>query len=403
MAAGANTGNFGAFKRVYDSDAPTSLLQRRKGLFAKLGTDRQRLKGEALYTDVEVMGNEAIGAINENEQVPTPQHVRHVQPKVSPKLYAASVQFSELGIAMASDNESGFAKMVENNLKNLEKSFDKRLEQDVWRPGKTFHAAITATATSATQTVDAAWMLREGVVYDVWNAALSTLVEPSVQIRSKDVSSNQVVLDRSITGTATNVFVPAGELTNAPAEGKALTGLQAIVDDGTYATNYLNVSRSTYSNWRGIIYNAASGSISSDLLQRMLDRVMFNSEESDPPMLMSNAIQRREYLDTVTPQVRFSGEKLDLDSGHNSITFNGIPWEVYVDCPVDEIYGMTCMPTKAFTPKGERQYLNPGGGGNFYPRPGYLGRWATLYTFLNLICRQPNGNFRIHSLATRGV
>lgn len=401
MAAGGNTSNFGAFKRVYDSDAPTDLLQRRKGLFAKLATDKQRLKGEALYTDVEVMSNEGIGAINENEQVPTPQHVRHVQPKVSPKLYAASVQFSELGVAMASDNESAFARMVENNLKNTEKSFDKRLEQDVWRPGKTSHAAITATATSATQTVDAAWMLREGVVYDVYNAALSTLVVSQVQIRSKDVANNQVVLDRSITGTATNVFVPTGELTNAPTEGKSLTGLQAIVDDGTYSATYLNVSRTTYPNWQGLVFDAGSNPISSDTLQRMLDRIMLNSEESDPPKLMSNVLQRRDYLDIVTPQVRYTGE-LNLDAGHNEIMFNGIPWEVYVDCPTDEIYGLTCMPTKAYTPKGERQYLNVGGS-NFYPRTGYLGRWATLYTFLNLICRQPNGNFRIHSLNTRSV
>ncbi len=401
MAAGTDTSNYGALKQVYDGKAPIDVLQRRRGLFAELATDSERLKGTKLYTDIRVGGNEGIGAITENQAIPTPQHQRHLQPSVSPKIYVGTHQISDLVIAMGSDDEAAFAKVLEDDLASMARSMDKRLEQDVWRTGKTWHAAATATATSATHSVDAAWMLREFTYYDVYNSTLTTRMVTGVQVLGKSVSANQVVLDRAVTINSGERFVPQGELSNAPAEGKALTGLQAIIDDGTFATDYLNIDRTTNLNWQGIVYDAGGNPIDSDLLQRLLDRIMLNSEEDEPPYLCSNTLQRRDYLDLSTPQVRHMAP-LNLDAGHNEILFNTIPWKIYVDCPVDEIHGMSAPPTKIFTPNGEMQYVTQGGS-RFFQRQGYLGKWAARRAFVNLVCRKPHANFRIHTLNTRSV
>lgn len=396
MADGSNTTNYGALKQVYDGQGPVDLLQRKKKFFEELPTGKEKLKGVGQLTDIRVGGNEGIAAINEDEALPAPQHQRHVQPKIGPKVYVGTHQITNLVIAMGSDNEAAFASVLEDDLNSMAKSMDKRIEQDIWRTGKTFHGAVTSGTTSATQTVDAAWALREYVVYDIYDSTLATRRESAVQVLSKSIPNSQVVLSRSVATTTGDVFVPAGELVNAPTDGKALTGMQAIVDDGTYSANYLNLSRSTYKVWQGMVYNAASASVSSDMLQQQIDRVELNSE-GEVMKIASNVLQRRKYLDLVTPQVRFTN--LNLDAGHNDLEFNGLKWRTYIDCPKDEIYLLGAMPEMLYTPNGQLQFGSEGGS-KFFQRQGYDGKWAYRRMYGNVICRKPNCNVRIHTLST---
>lgn len=399
MADGTTYANFGGLKQVYDGKAPIDLLQRRKKFFDELKTGKEKLKGQGLYTDIRVGGNEAISAITEDEALPAPQHQRHVQPKVLPKIYVGTHQISDLTIAMAGDNEAAFADALEDDLSSMAKSMDKRLEKDAWRTGKTYHGTVATTATSATQTVDAAWSFSEYAVYDLYDTTLATRIEVGIQVLSKSVPNNTVTFNRSFTGTATNVFVPTGELVDASSDGKCLTGLEAIVDDGTYSATYLTVSRSTYKNWQALVYDASSASVSGDMLQQQLDRIELNSE-GEGMKIRSHVLQRRKYLQLVTPQVRFSN--LDMDAGYNDLEFNGMMWRTYVDCPKDRIYINGEDPEVLYTPNGEMQFVSRDGS-RFFQRQGYLGKWAARRAFLNMICRNPNRNAVIKNLATPTV
>lgn len=400
MADGTTTSNYGGLKQVYDGKAPIDLLQRRKKFFDELKTGKEKLKGQGLYTDIRVGGNEAISAITEDEALPPPQHQRHVQPKALPKIYAGTHQISDLTIAMASDNEAAFADALEDDLSSMAKSMDKRIEKDAWRTGKTYHGTVsTGTATNATQPVDAAWSFAEYGVYDQYDSTLTTRIEVGIQVLSKSVPNNSVTFNRAISTTTGDVFVPTGELVGAPTDGKCLTGMQAIVDDGTYSATYLTVSRSTYKNWQALVYDASSASISADMLQQQLDRIELNSE-GEGMKIRSHVLQRRKYLQLVTPQVRFNN--LDMDAGYNDLEFNGMMWRTYVDCPKSDIFISGEDPEVLYTPNGEMQFVSRDGS-RFFQRQGYLGKWAARRMFANMICRNPNRNARIKNLATPTV
>lgn len=400
MADGTTYTNIGDLKRKYSGGVVSQLQWKRRFWSDYVKTADEKLEGAGIYTAIKVGGNQAIQAQTELQALAAPQHQRKVQPVLAPKIYTGSGQISGLAEAMAGGGAASFEDALDDDLMSLREAMEKRLNIDAWRDGNAIHGTATAYTTSATQTVDQPWLFQEYAVYDLYSSDLSTLVESGLQVTSKNITGSTVTFSRSHTtaSSTADVYVPTGEISGAPSDGKALTGIKAIIDTTTVSSTYLGINRSTYTVWQGLVEAAGGLSVSEDMLQQVEDRITVTSDE-ELEAIWSHKLQRRKYLGLVTPQKRFAN--LDLDAGWDALDWNGNPWMCDVDHPRDEITMFGWAPKMYYTPGGELALDERGG--SFKPRDGYDAVYFYMKMYGNMACTKPNANARITGLSTPSI
>lgn len=406
MADGAVYSVLTELKNKYSKKEPIDAYQRKPFMWKRIGRGDETVEGNGLYWFLRTRPPGSLGAFNEDEALPRPQTGRGASPILGVKQYYGSLQISNKAKKMASSNPASFVKKQMDDMQELRKMMEKRFEVDLWRDGRAVHTGIVgAGATSATQSVQASWSMMEGQLYDIYDSTLVTRRNAAapLQLLSKDVTANTtggtVTFDVSVTTSSGDLVVPHNERVSAPSDGKAITGLQAIVDTTLLASSYLQLSRSANALWRGNIYNAGVP-ISLDLLQQLDDRLgLICGEECDE--VWSHPAQRRTYLNLLTPQKRFTN--LDLDGGFNVLEWNGKAWVTAADCDTDEIFLAAPETLEIYyTPDGELAW-NEDGGSIWKVRDGYAMTYAYMEAYLNVACRQPNRWMKIYNLTTPAI
>lgn len=116
-------------------------------------------------------------------------------------------------------------------------------------------------------------------------------------------------------------------------------GLMALVDDGTYRSNYFGVDRSTYGNFSAYV-KASTGALSVDLLQQVAD-ILDQKLGSKIDTILCHHSTRRLYLNLMASDRRYTAETLRRpDAGTTAltggdITVGEIPIKVIRDFPLD--------------------------------------------------------------------
>lgn len=124
----------------------------------------------------------------------------------------------------------------------------------------------------------------------------------------------------------------------------AFWGLLALVDDGTFRTNYFGVDRDIYDAYKSYV-KASTGAFSVDIAQQAVDVVDQKLGGKTDLLLMQHA-QRRLYLTTMQADRRYAGASLQRpDAGtaalqQGDITLGEIGIKVIRDLPYDMIIGI---------------------------------------------------------------
>lgn len=330
----------GGLKRVYDS-----YIEQQQNLKARaideIGKSLKKYspEGEGYFGAISDYGNESGGAINEEEVFRTIDSEDYQQWKVTPKVIVWPIQFGGLTAAAATGDEASFANLI---VDALDKARD-RLMSDENRQffglgnGSLCSPAQAVTAAGVSFTVDSVQYLRKNMVIDIFSGSTKTVA--SYRISYVDRVNNVVGLLTSIGVSidSTSVLVKEHIRDSAPSDGKEMMGLRGIVDDATDLTTFQNLNAGSILEWRSRRINAASGNLTSDLLQRLIDDIDVLSGE-EPDMLIMHRRQQRKYLDLVVPQKRYMDG--DMDTGHSHLAFNGIDFFLDKDCQVDTVYGL---------------------------------------------------------------
>jgi hypothetical protein len=180
---------------------------------------------------------------------------------------------------------------------------------------------------------------------------------------------------------------------SAASDGKEIAGTTFIIDDGTVATTFQSLSRTTYPILRGNVIAAGSVNLTNDLLQRAADEVSIVGDGRIDMLIMRHG-QRRKYLDLTTPDKRFLDDK--LDRGYQYLYWNGMKMYIDVDCPKGEIIGLTQKYLERFEVRGI----------HLADDDGRILKWnGTSDTFIayyrlyaNLGSLKPNAHFRLTGL-----
>jgi hypothetical protein len=330
----------GALKNVYDDYAEKNQnLQARAIDEISKSLSKYSPGGNGYFGAVNDYGNESIGAISETESFRTIDNENYIQWKVVPKVLVAPIEFSGLVAASADSDEESFVSVVVDALDRAKDRLMKDENRQFYGLGTGLLAlASGTTASNATSfSVDSTQYLRANMVIDIFTGATKTV--DSIRISAVDKAANVVYLATSLgfALAANDQLVKENIRDSAASDGKEMMGLRGIVDDGTDLTTFQNVDSVANREWRARRISASSGSLTSDLLQRLIDDVAVLSGE-EPDKLIMHRKQRRKYLDIVMPQRRYADGK--MDAGFQKVEFNGKELWLDADCQDDTVYAI---------------------------------------------------------------
>src|SRR4029077_15541924 len=227
---------------------------------------------------------QSIGMRGYRSALPTPKATLDVTGRVRHKFFYATGDITGPDVAKGKGNVNAFVNVQTDKMDALTKIALKDLNFQFYLAGDGVYARITsigAPAGASSVIVDTIKYLRVNRRMDIWSNTGSNLGEAASQFNRAILSlsvngvnplvayKNDVTgaaLPRDGTGGTTYTQVvgdmlipetapPAG----STAVGMFMNGLKAIVDDGTTASTFQDISRTTFPLWKGkVISNAGS-------------------------------------------------------------------------------------------------------------------------------------------------
>jgi len=121
-----------------------------------------------------------------------------------------------------------------------------------------------------------------------------------------------------------------------------MSGLKLIIDNGTVATTFQNINRSTNPQYNaGVIALSSTPALARDHLRRMLAQVQILQGRVSPSLeFWSHPAQLHAYMDMGWTLKRFNDGNKKLDLGYTAVEWEGFPWIVDTDCPKDHIFAV---------------------------------------------------------------
>jgi len=381
--AGVDSGTInGLLKQVYDDEGVTNLQNMDADTRKRLTKSTKKPTGAGFIFSVNVQGNQrGKGNQNELESLRQPDSQTPVQGTIKPKVFTHTIRFSGLSLEIAQTDVDSFADNATFQMDEGMKDAGKELNAQIFRSGSgvlaTVNGAVSASTTVPFQN-GCPTHFRVGMYLDFFNG--STREAASIQVTAVDIANSQLTMASAVTLTSGDNIFRERTNDNSPTDGKEYAGLKLAVDDGSIATTYENISTSTYTIWKGIIFDAGAANVSDDLLQRIEARKkIFGGRKTTK--IISNTSGLRKYLSVVTPLKRFE-KGATMDSGMEEMpTWNGIEWIVDVDCEFDRIYFVTDDYFKKYEVK--ELGFDENGGGIMKWDPGYDGFVAYAKEYAN--------------------
>lgn len=341
MASASMSSLTGLLKRIQEGEVAD--MQNLEALsfdeFSKSGK-KYSPGGKGFFGAINDYGNESVGALNETEQFRTIDSENYQQYTVVPKIMNGPIEITGLAVEASDDDVESFAEGLLREIQGAKKRLRKDMNRQFFGYGTGALASPAAAVASnlTSFTVNSAQYLRKNMVVDGSSQGVNNSVSHN-RILNVDKVNNIVYLTSSlgVSMLTTDVLYKENIRTNASSDGKEMMGLDGMVDDSTLLTTFQGLDAASLYEWRAVRINASSGNLTSDLLQRLEDDVGTLGGE-DPDTLITHKIQRRKYLDIVTPEKRFND--LSLDAGFSKLKFNGKEFWLDVDCQADQVYAI---------------------------------------------------------------
>lgn len=412
MTASGSNINF-YLKTVYSPDGVKDLENMDATTWKLLETSPKKIGGLGFQFPVKTKGNQAnLGATNENEANPLGGNQFGTDGLIQPKIIKQAVRFSGLAIEKArSAGEEAYAETLVYQLDAGIRDHHKEENQELFRDGSGVIAKVNGAVTASTDVVVDNGIIahfRIGMKLAFYNG--STMEATNIEVSDVDLATNTVVLASAQTLTDNdNIYRyidgVGDTFQNAPSDGKELSGLKLVTDDGTISATYENINRSTYPMFNGLSVDFNGANLSDDALHRAMERCRIVSGFVHGPgrsLLVSSPSQFRKYMSVLTPAREYNvmGDKQpSMDSSGDKIpSWMGIDWNIDTDCGTDEIYLLNKSDVKKYVLYNTKYDDTDGdilkyvsGADAFY---------AYSKSYLNIGSEQPNTNVRLYDLAS---
>lgn len=262
--------------------------------------------------------------------------------------FALAVQFTGATLDAVGADAVTYAKAMAFNIKNATVDAIKFLNIYSFLDGTGLLSKAGATASWAAAndgvdkdvsgTEDGSRYLRINMRIEVHSGVTATVrgVLRVTEIVNSTTIKASVISDTSLASVTVGdgIFVEGSF-------GKAIMGLDGIVDDGTVVATFQGVSRTSFPEFKG---NVISLSGSPALAREHLRRAVFQIQNARGSVNMGDLeiwghpAQLHAYADLGWALKRFEGTARKLDLGFTTYEWEGIPWVVDTDAPKSKLY-----------------------------------------------------------------
>src|SRR5215470_5307242 len=304
---------------------------------------------------------QSIGMRGYRSPLPTPKATLDVTGRVRHKFFYATGDVAAPDIAKGKGNVNAFVNIQTDKMDALTRIALKDLNFQFYLAGDGVYAKVTSLPGGVSSVgVDTIKYLRVNRRLDIWSNAGSNLGEaasqfnrailalsvpagvPTVQYKN-DVTGAALPRDgtggTSYTQAIGDMLIPETALpAGSTAVGMFMNGLKAIVDDGTTATTFQDISRTTYPLWKAkVLSNAGSPRPLTLPLMQIADDIPEIMCGERVNLLIGSLNARNLYTQLLVSQKRFVNTG-KMDGGYEVLDFNGKTFLVDVDCQDDRIY-----------------------------------------------------------------
>lgn len=293
-------------KELYEGSIQNQ-LQEERVLIKRLertakGIGSDSVGGKYVVFPVKVSRNAGISYRDENVQLAPAGRQGYKSTQEQLKYGYGRVRLTGQLIDLAESDRQAFSSAMEEEMDGLKNDLAKDENHVAWghidaSVASGIRAKLTATATSATQTVDSTQYLQEGGVYDVTNLGTPVAGGTAVSIVSIN-SATSVTFSGSVTGTSGNYVGRTGNYNKEP------NGIQKIVDS-TGALHGLDPT--TTSSWKSV-EDGTTTALTELAMAKLMDDVR-TAGGKIPTVIFASLGARRAYWQLQSSLRRFNEPK----------------------------------------------------------------------------------------------
>lgn len=394
-------------KTVYTTEKVKDVVNRKAPTLKRLGNSSRRPGGKGFQFPLDTKGNQLnLGATNFGQSLPDGGLQEGVQGLILPKETVQVVNITGYDIQRGKQDYEAYADTLMHNLDKGLEDHNKDLNQQIFRTGSGIIAQVNgAVSGSNTVTFDNGIPTHIMIGMKLNFYAGNTFEDYGI-VTDVDFSNNTFTLNRNITvSNNANFYRVVGNIDTktSAATGKELNGLPLYTDDGSLATTYEDINRSTNAQFQGIAIDKNGANLTDDMLQSMRTRIKIQSGvdmTASTHMLITNPMQTRKYMSILTPAREYmvtgkTQPQMD-SSGDVAPTWMGMEWVEDTDCGFNEIYIINRTDFKKYV-LYDTKYDDDNGG--ILKWNGKDASVAFSKSYMNVGGEQPNSSARLYNLA----
>jgi hypothetical protein len=358
-------------KEWYWGDKVTPQMITATPLLSKIKSTKEGIVsdvgGRRVVSALRTAFGQGLGARAAGDPLPTARNQQFASINFGMKKMISRVEV--LGEAWRSTEGAGpkaFIALLRGSINDALGSHAKELNGTLYRDATGLRTLVTvgagpiAPAASANITVANAQYLTQGMLIDLYLAAVLVTNGSNVVVNSVDLETGIVNITNPNAGALT-VAVGNG-VYRAGNKDKEIMGLDGIIGDLSGLATLQGITVATNPFWRAkeLDNGGVPRALTLDLMQQAFDASRAQTNEN-PNLLIGDFVQERKYANLLVAQRQFRQENttLKLDGGRASLDFNGVGFMTDTDCQAGRLYFVNTNYIRTFQQTGYQWVTSP--------------------------------------------
>lgn len=337
--------------RVYDKNIAEQVFTQLvlwNNVLKNVATNTGAVNGK--YLTVHYGRNIGSAAGSETVTLPTAGYQKYNQAVIPMKKNYHQIEITDLAIQASKNSMEYLVNLLDAEVKGAKEDMKRQLSRQGYGDGSGVICQIDGIGSSPTFNLKNPMVGKDASAFFEGGAA--GVGTPVMVDSSKTTATSEVytivssVTDADTITLATGTGVADGDyvfmahnngtatptVSNRAAE---ITGLKALVDDGTNLTILESIDRSSNAWWKSYVNsNSTQRSLTNSLLQTTF---LESKKMGNPKFALTSFDVYAAYGELLSADRRYT-DTMELKGGFKGVSFNGLPMIADYDAPYDEVY-----------------------------------------------------------------
>ncbi len=383
----------GVALRVYDTVVHSQVFSKNV-LFQNILRNVAKEQGATTkYFSVKYDRNIGSAAGTETVTLPLAGNQQTMQASIPMKYNFHTVQITDVALKASKKSKEFLVDALEDEYKGAKEDMQRQLSRQGYGTGTGVICQVNDASPDTTLTFDNPMVGKIPTDYfSIGNAVMfsdsATSESSAAYTTISAITGDYTMTVASATGISDDDYVYLAHNAASPNTSNVnneLTGLKALIDDGTNLVTLEGISRTSYIWWKSYVDSSSSQrSLTDELMQTTFLKAQ---KKGDVKYGLTHFDVTSAYGQMLTPDRRYT-DTMEIKGGFRGVTFNNIPLIADYDAPYDELYFIDPS-TLSVEDLDDMKFLDSDG--SVLDRSSTQPIWqATLTYYANLANKAPN-------------